>query len=145
MNWCNLDTFLLSYLLGSGNRYKDDFQETCREIQRKHSDCLKIARWNAESKVSRISVICFSTAEYANPVWKRSPYAKWILLWTFIFTLSGIAPSVTRWRVQSKSERAKEINDERHPMLGRAATAQGFKSRNCFLNSVEPATKQVKK
>ena len=99
--------------------------------------------------------LCYSTAEYASPVWERSPHAKKMdpalnstcRLITGclrptptenLYTLAGIAPPDIRRTVASMRERQRQTNDKRHPLFGHVPPTSRLKSRESFTHSVTP-------
>ena len=99
--------------------------------------------------------LCYSTAEYASPVWERSAHAKKMdpalnatcrlvtgcLRATpveHLYTLAGIAPPDVRRKVASMKERKRQTTDKRHPMFGQVHPTSRLKSRESFINSVTP-------
>ena len=83
--------------------------------------------------------LCYSTAEYACPVWERSAHAHKVdpvlndacraitgcLQPTNVenlYLLAGIAPPAVRRSVTAQREREKQVNDNRHPLHGHRRT-----------------------
>ena len=99
--------------------------------------------------------LCFSAAEYASPVWSRSPHASKIdpvlnaacraisgcLRPTRVddlYLLCGIAPPHIRRAVSSQLEKLKQENDPMHHLYEQDPARKRLKSRHSFLHSVEP-------
>ena len=99
--------------------------------------------------------LCYSSAEYACPVWERSAHAKRInpalnatcrlvsgclrpTPTDSLYILSGIAPSEIRRSAASSNDQLWQVTDVRHPMHGHVPAKSRLKSRRSFLNKVEP-------
>ena len=94
--------------------------------------------------------LCYSTAEYACPVWERSAHAYKVdpalneacrsitgcLKPTNVenlYLLAGIAPPAIRRHTTAQHEREKQIDDDRHPLYGHTPAARRLKSRHSFI------------
>ena len=109
--------------------------------------------------------LCYSTAEYACPVWERSAHAHKVdpvlndacraitgcLLPTNVenlYLLAGIAPPAVRRSVTAQREREKQVNDNRHPLHGHNLPRKRLKSRNSFMHATykliqSPSTRRL--
>ena len=115
------------------------------------------SEWGASPQTLRMTALamCYSTAEYACPVWERSCHSKKLnpalnhscrlitgcLKPTNIhklYLLAGIAPPDVRRNIASKVERLKQICDNNHPLFGHFAAKTRLKSRKSFLTHVQP-------
>ncbi|KAL7396938.1 hypothetical protein ABVT39_013997 [Epinephelus coioides] len=115
------------------------------------------SKWGATAQTLRSTALalCYSSAEYACPVWERSSHAKKLdpalnntcrsitgcLKPTNInnlHLLAGIAPADVRRRAASRVEMTKATSDERHLLYGRVPPAQRLKSKRSFLSHVQP-------
>ena len=111
------------------------------------------SRWGTNTRTIRTTAIavCYSTAEYAAPVWERSAYAHLLnpelnqacramtgcLKPTNVenlYLLAGIAPPEIRRSVCARVERTKQVDRETHSLFGHTPA----KSRRSFLTSVQP-------
>ena len=111
-------------------------------------------RWGTDAKTIRTTALalCFSTAEYAAPVWNRSSHATKIdpalnaacrsitgcLRPTRVddlYLLSGIAPPHIRREVSAQMEKTKQENDPLHPLYHHEPVNKRLKSRHSFLHS----------
>ena len=98
----------------------------------------------------------YSTAEYAAPVWARSPHAKTLdpglnqacrsvtvcLKPTNVedlYLLSGTSPPAIRRDLCARVERQKQSTREIHSLFGQIPATKRLKSRHCFLSSVNHA------
>ena len=108
--------------------------------------------------------LCYSTAEYACPVWERSAHAHKVdpvlndachaitgcLQPTNVenlYLLAGIAPPAVRRSVTAQREREKQVND-RHPLHGHNLPRKRLKSRNSFIQATDeliqsPSTRRL--
>src|SRR4029434_5016204 len=90
--------------------------------------------------------LCYSSAEYACPVWERSTHAQKLdpalnntcrlitgclkpTNTSNLHLLAGIAPADIRRKVASRVEKTKATSDERHLLHGCYPPAQRLKSR----------------
>ena len=111
-------------------------------------------KWGANPSTIRTTVLAlsYSTAEYASPVWARSPHAKNLdpelnqasgcLKLTNVenlYLLSGIDPPDIRRDICDRVERQKQSTRETHSLFGQIPVTKRLKSRHCFLSSVQPA------
>ena len=114
-------------------------------------------RWGASPQTLRSTALalCYSTAEYASPVWERSTHAKKLdpalnascRLITgclrptntdSLYILAGIAPPAIRRSAASVKQRQHQEIDERHPMFNQPPVQNRLKSRKSFLKCVSP-------
>jgi hypothetical protein len=142
--------------------YKTHIQKTRAKVSARNNIVSKLTgtRWGANPHTLRSTALalCYSTAEYACPVWERSAHAKKIdpvinstcrlitgcLRSTpvdCLYSLSGIAPPDIRRSATSSKERFRQSNDSRHPMFGYKPAKSRLKSRNSFLSKVNPKAK----
>ena len=122
---------------------------------------LSNSKWGANPATIKTTALalCYSTAEYACPVWEKSSHAYKIdpvlneacrsitgcLKPTNVenlYLLAGIAPPAIRRNVTAQREKHKQINDERHPLYGHSAPKKRLKSRNSFLHTTEELTNE---
>ena len=125
--------------------------------------------WGAGAQTLRLSALalCYSTAEYCAAVWGRSAHASKVdvqlnkvcrtitgnLKSTSVhslYQLSGICPPAIRRETLSKSERDKQLSDDRHPLYGHQEVPQRLKSRKSFLTctglgQTTPASHRMKR
>ena len=113
--------------------------------------------WGASPSTLRSTALalCYSCAEYACPVWERSAHADKInpalnatcrlvsgclrpTSTDDLYILAGIAPPEIRRHAASSKERMRQVSDDRHPLFGHIQAASRLKSRQSFLNSVQP-------
>ena len=133
--------------------FKEHTRKLKAKIQSRNALLSKLAnsKWGASPYTLRTTslALCFSTAEYARPVWKRSAHAGKVdsdlndtcrqstgclipIPLNKVYSLAGIAPSNIRREVSSQFERQKCDLDQRHPMYGLAAAPSTQKSRKSF-------------
>ena len=93
--------------------------------------------WGADPKTLRTTAmaLCYSSAEYASPVWARSCHAKKVdpelnnacrivsgqlrpTQLPLLYRTTGIAPPSVRREIQARTQKHMQENDERHPMFG---------------------------
>ena len=115
------------------------------------------SKWGTNARTIRTTALalCYSTAEYAAPVWARSSHANKLnpvlnqacrsitgcLKPTNVedlYLIAGIAPPDIRREVCAKVERTKQTKDERHSLFGHTPTPVHLKSRQPFLSNVQP-------
>ena len=99
--------------------------------------------------------LCYSTADYAAPVWEMSAYAHLLnpeldqacraitgcLKPTNVENLSLLAvidPPDIRRSVCARVERTKQVERETHSLFGHTPARRRLKSRRSFLTSVQP-------
>ena len=109
--------------------------------------------------------LCYSTAEYACPVWERSEHAQkvdtvlndacraitgWLQPTNVenLYLLAGIATPAVRMSVTAQREREKQVNDNRHPLHGHNLPSKRPKSRNSFIHATyeliqSPSTRRL--
>ena len=119
------------------------------------------SKWGTHpSTIKTIALaLCYSTAEYACPVWERSAHAHKVdpvlndacraitgcLQPTNVenlYLLAGIAPPAVRRSVSAQREREKQVNDNRHPLHGHNLPRKRLKSRNRRTDP-EPTHSQI--
>ena len=118
---------------------------------------LSNTKWGASPSTIKTTALalCYSTAEYACPVWERSAHAYKVdpalneacrsitgcLKPTNVenlYLLAGIAPPAIRRHTIAQREREKQIDNDRHPLYGHTPAARRLKSRHSFIHSTEP-------
>lgn len=139
--------------------FKEHINKTRGKVATRNNLLQKLtcSKWGADPHTLRTTAmaLCYSTAEYAAPVWERSVHAKKIdtaLNQTcriitgclkptpveHLYKLSGIAPPAVRRKIASMSERKKQQEDIRHPLYGQSPPPSRLKSRRSFLRYTEP-------
>ena len=115
------------------------------------------SRWGTNERTIRTTVLalCYSTAEYAAPVWERSAYAYLLNLELNqacraitgclkptnvenLNLLTGISPPEIRRSVCARVERTKQVERATHSLFGHTPARSRIKSRRSFLTSVQP-------
>ena len=115
------------------------------------------SRWGTNARTIRTTALalCYSTAEYAAPVWERSAYAHLLnpelnqacraitgcLRPTNVenlYLLAGISPPEIRRSVCARVERTKQVERETHSLFGHTPARRRLKSRRSFLTRVQP-------
>ena len=110
------------------------------------------SKWGTNTRTIRTTALalCYSTAEYAAPVWARSSRANKLnpvlnqscrsitgcLKPTNVedlYLIAGIAPPDIRREVCARVERTKQTKDERHSLFGHTPAPVHLKSRQPFL------------
>ena len=139
--------------------YKQHILNTKRKVSSRNNLLKKLAnsQWGTNARTIRTTALalCYSTAEYAAPVWARSTHAKLLdpelnqacrsitgcLKPTRVedlYLIAGIAPPDIRRDVCARVERTKQMKKESHSLFGHKPATRRLKSRNCFLTSVDP-------
>jgi hypothetical protein len=139
--------------------YKTHIEKTRSKVCSRNNILNKLtgSRWGARPDTLRSTALalCYSSAEYACPVWGRSTHAKKVdpalnsscrlitgcLRSTpteSLYTLAAIAPPDVRRQVASMQERERQTTDEKHPMFNQSAAPKRLKSRGSFLSKVHP-------
>ena len=145
--------------------YKQHIQNTKLKVATRNNLLTKLATsmWGANPSTIRMTALAlsYSTAEYAAPVWARSPNAKNLdpglnqaylsvtgcLKPTNVEDLylpSGIAPPAIRRDVCARVETQKQITRETHSLFGQIPAIKRLKSRHCFLSIVNIPTKVIR-
>ena len=107
------------------------------------------SKWGTHPSTIKTTALapCYSTAEYACPVWERSAHANKVdpvlndtcraitgcLQPTNVenlYLLAGIALPAVRRSVTAQRVREKQVNDNRHPLHGHNLPRKHLKSRN---------------
>ena len=125
------------------------------------------SKWGTHPSTIKTTALalCYSTAEYACPVWERSAHAHRVdpvlndacraitgCLQTTnvenLYLLAGIAPPAVRRSVTAQREREKQVNDNRHPLHGHNLPRKRLKSRNSFIHATyeliqSPSTRRL--
>ena len=144
--------------------FKEHTRKLKAKIQSRNALLSKLenSKWGANPYTLRTTslALCFSTAEYACPVWVRSAQAAKIdsalnntcrritgclklTPLSKVYSLAGIAPPSIRREVSSQFERQKCKLDQRHPMYGLTTAPFKLKSRKSFLRTVAPLDKHT--
>ena len=139
--------------------YKTHMHNTKMKVATRNNLLKKLAnsRWGTNARTIRTTALalCYSTAEYAAPVWERSAYAYLLnpelnqacraitgcLRPTNVenlYLLAGIAPPEIRRSVCARVERTKQVERETHSLFGPTPARRRLKSRRSFLTSVQP-------
>ena len=139
--------------------YKTHIHNTKMKVATRNNLLKKLAnsRWGTNARTIRTTALalCYSTAEYAAPVWERSAYAHLLnpelnqacraitgcLRPTNVenlYLLAGIAPPEIRRSVCARVERTKQVERETHSLFGHTPAIRRLKSRRSFLTSVQP-------
>ena len=139
--------------------YKTHIHNTKMKVATRNNLLKKLAnsRWGINARTIRTTALalCYSTAEYAAPVWERSAYAHLLnpelnqacraitgcLKPTNVenlYLLAGIAPPKIRRSVCARVERTKQVERETHSLFGHTPARRRLKSRRSFLTSVQP-------
>ena len=114
------------------------------------------SKWGTHPSTIKTTALalCYSTAEYACPVWERSAHAHNVdpvlndacraitgcLQPTNVENLNlqaGISPPAVRRSVTAQREREKQVNDNRHPLYGHNLPRKRLKSRNSFMHATD--------
>ena len=144
--------------------FKEHTRKLKAKIQLRNALLSKLAnsKWGANPYTLRATslALCFSTAEYACPVWEKSAHAGKVdsalydtcrrstgclkpIPFNKLYSLAGIAPSNIRREVSSQFELQKCDLDQRHPMYGLIAAPSRLKSGKNFLRTVPPLDKNT--
>ena len=139
--------------------YKTHIHNTKMKVVTRNKLLKKLAnsRWGTNARTIRTTTLalCYSTAEYAAPVWERSAYAhllnpEWNQACRAItgclrptnvenlYLLAGIASPEIRRSVCARVERTKQVERETHSLFGHTPARRRLKSRRSFLTSVQP-------
>lgn len=139
--------------------FKTHIEKTKCKVSARNNIISKLtgSTWGASPQTlkSTALALCYSTAEYACPVWERATHAKKLdpvlnvscRLITGclkptptdrLYILAGIAPPEIRRSAASKKERQQQAIDERHPLFGHMPSQSRLKSRKSFLRYVIP-------
>ncbi|KAI8511926.1 hypothetical protein Bbelb_110260 [Branchiostoma belcheri] len=138
--------------------YKTHILNTKLKVGARNNILRKLAntKWGADASTVRATALglCFSTAEYAAPVWCRSAHTTKLdtalnsacravsgcLRPTRVddlYLLCGIAPPHIRRTVAAQREKLKQETDPHHVLYQHAPAPKRLKSRHSFLHSVE--------
>ena len=139
--------------------YKTHIHNNKMKVATRNNLLKKLAnsRWGTNARTIRTTAIplCYSTAEYAAPVWERSAYTHLLnpelnqacraitgcLRPTNVenlYLLAGISPPEIRRSVCARVERTKQVERETHSLFGHTPARRRLKSRRSFLTSVQP-------
>ena len=145
--------------------YKTHIHNTKMKVATRNNLLKKLAnsRWGTNARTIRTTALalCYSTAEYAAPVWERSAYAHILnpelnqacraitgcLRPTNVenlYLLAGIAPPEIRRCVCARVERTKQVERETHSLFGHTPARRRLKSRRSFLTVFNQFTSQQK-
>ena len=134
--------------------YKYHCEKTRHKVASRNNILRKLSgsKWGAKPSVLRTTAqaLCFSTAEYACPVWSRSAHAKKVdislnetcMLVTGymkqtplpkLYRASGFSSPNSRRAAHEFGEKLKKTFDDRHPLFGSYCGSQRLKSRHRFL------------
>uniref|UniRef100_A0A2S2Q8Z5 RNA-directed DNA polymerase from mobile element jockey n=1 Tax=Sipha flava TaxID=143950 RepID=A0A2S2Q8Z5_9HEMI len=148
----------LSVTLDRTLTFKEHCSKTKMKVQARNNLLRKLAgsQWGAQPHTMRTTgiALCFSTREYACPVWSQSKHAKNVSVALNdtcriitgclrptpthkLYLLAGIAPPEIRRRVTTDIEKTKQIKDERHPMFGHEIANTRLKSRKSFMQTAK--------
>ena len=133
---------------------KDKSQSECSQQYRQQAHKYKMGP-SPQNMRSTDLALCYSTAEFASPVWERSTHAKKLdpavnascRLITgclrptntdSLYILAGIAPPAIRRSAASMKQRKQQEIDERIPMFNQTPVQNRLKSRKSFLKCVNP-------
>ena len=137
--------------------YKAHIEKTKKKVGTRNNTIRKLrtSKWGATPTTLKSSALalCYSAAEYACPVWKRSTHAKKLdatlnetcRMITGCLTptntnslpvLAGITPSDRA--VASRTERTRQTTDQRHPLNGHLGVVPRLKSRKSLIKCTEP-------
>ena len=119
------------------------------------------SKWGTHPSTIKTTALapCYSTTEYACPVWERSAHAHKVdpvlndacranHRMPATNLLAGIAPPAVRRSVTAQREREKQVNDNRHPLHGHNLPRIRLKSRNSFIHATDeliqsPSTRRL--
>ena len=139
--------------------YKTHIHNTKMKVATRNNLLKKLAnsKWGTNARTIRTTALalCYSTAEYAAPVWERSAYAHLLnpelnqacraitgclrpKNVENLYLLAGIAPPEIRRSVCARVERTKQVERETHSLFGHTSARRRIKSRRRFLTSVQP-------
>ena len=142
--------------------FKEHIKNTKAKVGSRNNILRKLtnSKWGATAHTlkSTALALCYSSAEYACPVWERSTHAQKLdpalnntcrlitgclkpTNTSNLHLLACIAPADIRRKVASRVEKTKATSDERHLLHGCHPPAQRLKSRRSFLSQVQPLTK----
>lgn len=143
--------------------YKHHCEKTRQKVAARNNILRKLthSKWGAKPDVLRTTAqaLCFSTAEYACPVWSRSAHAKKVDVslnetcrlvtgcmkaapLDKLYQAAGFHSPNSRREAHEFSEKFKKTFDNRHPLFGQYQESKRLKSRRRFLSSPldEPPT-----
>ena len=139
--------------------YKTHIHNTKMKVATRNNILMKLAnsRWGTNARTIRTTALalCYSTAEYAAPVWERSAYAHLLnpelnqacraitgcLRPTNVenlYLLAGIATPEIGRSVCARVERTKQVGRDTHSLFGHTPARSRLKSSRSFLTSVQP-------
>ena len=149
----------LGVILDRTLSYKTHIHNTKMKVATRNNILKKLAnsRWGTNVMTIRTTALalCYSTAEYAAPVWERSAYVHLLNLELNqvclaiigclkptnvenLYLLTGIATPEIRRSVCARVERTRQVERETHSLFGHTPAGSRLKSRRSFLTSVQP-------
>ena len=161
---CNLPVYL-GVTLDRTLSYKAHIEKTKKKVGTRNNIIRKLrtSKWGATPTTLRSSALalCYSAAEYSCPVCERSTHANKLdatlnetcrmitgclkpTNTNSLPVLAGIAPSVIRRAVASRTERTRQATDERHPLNGHLGVVPRLKSRKSFMTCTKPINTTAK-
>ncbi|XP_030750457.1 uncharacterized protein LOC115878186 [Sitophilus oryzae] len=135
--------------------YKYHCEKTRKKVEARNSLIRKLtnSKWGAKPTVVRTSAqaLCFSTAEYACPVWCRSVHAKKLNISLYetcrivtgcmkptplenLYKAAGFTSPDLRRKAHEHTEKLKQTFDARHSIFGQECGTGRLKSRRRFLS-----------
>ena len=135
--------------------YKYHCEKTRKKVETRNSLIRKLtnSKWGAKPTVVRTSAqaLCFSTAEYACPVWCRSVHAKKVNIslnetcrivtgcmkptpLENLYKAAGFTSPDLRRKAHEHTEKLKQTFDARHSIFGQECGTGRLKSRRRFLS-----------
>ena len=139
--------------------YKTRIHNTMMKVVTRNNLLKKLtnSRWETNPRTIRTTALalCYSTAEYAAPVWERSAYAHVLnpelnqacraitgcikpTNVENLYLLAGIASPEIRRSVCARVERTKQVERDTHSLFGHTPARRRLKSRRRSLTSVQP-------
>ena len=137
--------------------YKQHIHNTKMKVATRNNLLRKLSnsKWGANANTIRTTALAlsyYSVAEYAAPVWSRSPHTQKLntelnsacravtgcLKPTHVedlYLLAGIAPPNIRRDVCARMGNTKQETNEAHSLYGQHPAERRLESRNCFLCS----------
>ena len=145
--------------------YKQHIHNTNMKVATRNNLLRKLSnsKWGENANTIRTTALAlsYSVAEYAAPIWARSPHAQKLntelnsacravtgcMKLTYVedlYLLAGIAPPDIRRDVCTRMKKTKQETNEAHSLYGQHPAERMLKSRNCFMRSVKPAEFSLK-
>jgi len=147
----------LGVILDRTLTYKYHCQKTRQKVNARNNILRRLtgSKWGANPSVLRTTAraLCFSTGEYACPVWSRSSHAKQVDValnetcrittgcmkatsLPQLYRASGFAAPPQRRKATEYTEMFKQMFDDRHPLYGEFQGPSRLRSRKNFLKAV---------